>query len=90
MEIFKNKLCCILRNLIRQYLNEIILLKLKILINFEIFIAKIRKNIENLLQKFGKNFKSFIKISANFILFIKIILKFQLTLNLKYNASKDF
>ena len=85
------KLCCIPRNLIRQYVNEIILLKLKILRKFWNFYCKNSINIENLLQKFGKKFKTFIKISANFILkFIKLILKFQLTLNLKYNASKDF
>ena len=85
-------MCCIPRNLIRQYLNEIILLKLKILRKFwKFLLQKFEKNIENLLQKFGKTFKTFIKFSANFILkFIKIILKFQLTLNLKYNASKDF
>ena len=41
--------------------------------------------------KFEIIFKTFIEISANFILkFIKIILKFQFTINLKYNASKDF
>ena len=66
-----------------------ILLKLKRWENFKKFFEKIRKNIENLWQKII--LKPFIKISANFILkFIQIILKFQFTINLKYNASKDF
>ena len=79
-------------NLIQQDLNEIILLKLKKL--RKILKAKIRKNIENLWQKFEiiyQNYQNFIKISANFILkFIKVILKVSFTINLKYNASKDF
>ena len=57
----------------------------------KILYQKFEKNIKNLWQNFEIIFKTFIKISANFILkSIKIILKFQFTLNLKYNASKDF
>ena len=53
-------------NLIQQYLNKIIWLKLKKWENFEIFIAKIQKNIENLFQKFEKYWKFMAKLWNNF------------------------
>ena len=59
--------------------------------HLENFIAKTRKKMINLWQKFEIIFKTFIKISANFIIkFIKIPLKFQVPINLNYNPRKDF
>ena len=77
-------------HLIQQYLNEIILIKLKTIKKILKILLQKFKTFWKFMAKIWNNFKTFIEIFANFILkFIKIILKLEY-LKFKINYEKRY